>query len=73
MSSLQASSRISKVAAAFEEELRLDPLVFRGFYKYARRKVFLEALNFFIEAPRPSCPSSLLLTCSLSSILFTLI
>lgn len=43
------SLRHAKSAAAFAEDLRLDPNVFAAFYTYARKKFFLEALNFFLE------------------------
>ena len=33
----------------FSSDLGLDPNVFIAFYIEARKKVFLEALNFFLE------------------------
>jgi len=41
--------RHAKAAMNFSSDLGLDPNVFIAFYIEARKKVFLEALNFFLE------------------------
>lgn len=52
MTSASHSLRHAKIATNFADDLKLDPNVFIGFYQYARKKLFLEALNFFLEVRR---------------------
>lgn len=46
------SLRHLEKALAFSDELRLDPNVFLAFYEDARNRLFLEALNFWIQVRR---------------------
>jgi len=47
------SLRHLEKALAFVDELRLDPRVFFAFYQEAKDRLFLEALNFWVQVESP--------------------
>jgi hypothetical protein len=47
------ATRHVRMGLAFSQELSLDLNVFLAFYRYARERIFIEALNFFLLVRSP--------------------